>query len=555
MFSDQQDLLVQFQTITDASIPEEEQIQLLEAANWNLELAILNYFQLYPREANNHLTSQIPTTTRRSSSMSSGSRGQQIGIQDRINNFLNQFVGESQEPNTMNMPGAFPTDESITTSSRQQPSKLFKYLSKAVSYTTETVVFLIVLPLFTLYKVLGFLLLILVGLIVPIIMKIQPMKYKTVKRGCDPGDVARRFIMKFDDFIGNRAKSHLNENPLITDELTDTDSRLISQNQLLEIERPDFLECAYSQALYFAKKEYRWLLVYIHSDQNEDTPSFVNDILINKTFLQFIKEKEILIWGGDITDSESFQIANQFKINKLPFLGLLCLTVHQTPTASGVQQSAPLLSIFCKIQGLGSTKTPEANIQRVMSKLQRAYNKFNPTLVTLRAEYERQNESRNMRRVQDQAYENSLKRDKLRKIEKERQLKEAADRKKLQELEIQWLKWRKSVLLPEAIETGTFARVAIRLPNGTRIQHKFPKTASIEEIYAFVECECLGKDIEIDNDDMIQRPIGYVHEYKFNINSVYPRETLQVDSDTLIETNGLVYPNGNLIVEMITDDN
>ena len=314
------------------------------------------------------------------------------------------------------------------------------------------------------------------------------------------------------------------------------DENLIEQPGSTGIARPDFLECAYSDALYLVKKEARWLIVYIHSTQHEDTKAFIRDVLIDERFISFVRQRKILCWGGDAFESEAYQVANQFKVNKLPFLGLLCLTVNETPTASGTRTSAPVLSLVCKIQGY----TP---LEEVVSRMNKAYNKFNPNVTTLRAEYERQSQARLMKELQDQAYQKSLQRDRERRIEHE-------NKHKAELLKKKWIRWRRSVLKPEVTEAGQFARVAIRLPDGTRVQRKFGKQCSPEEIYAYVECNYISRE-EADNEGEanLTKPDGYTFKYPFKIVTVMPRNEILVDETAPIESCEAIYPSCSLVVE------
>ncbi|VEU20665.1 DEKNAAC101555 [Brettanomyces naardenensis] len=490
------------------------------------------------------------------------------------------------------IPGGFPTDSnaqgstlaassSLSSTNNREPSKLHQLFTSAFRFAGDSLIYLVVVPFFILYKVIGLVLVVLVGYAAPVIRKIQQNRhYKLVKKRNDPTDVARRFVMGFDEVIGNTVGSGTFEadtgseetagnertqtseregddilgsevalgaetNPTTSDVVgslgyTDYPNHLIGQSQELEIERPDFLECAYSQALYLVKKEARWLLLYIHSTEHESTEGFIKDVLINQTFLKFVRDHKFLCWGGDIKESESFQVANQFKVNRLPFLGLMCLTVNQTPTASGIQQSAPVLSLVCKIQGSSS-------VDEVIGRMNRAYEKFNPTVASLRADYEKQYQSRLMRKLQDNAYDKSLRRDKERRLQRERKRKEEEEKVIREKKRKQWIRWRGSILKPEATERGQFARVAIRMPDGHREQFKFDKECSLEELYGYVENKLEGKDI---GEGEVSKPEGYEFAYPFKIVSVMPRTEIPVDESTKMEEYNLVYPSGNVIVEL-----
>ncbi|GME79436.1 unnamed protein product [Ambrosiozyma monospora] len=207
-----------------------------------------------------------------------------------------------------------------------------------------------------------------------------------------------------------------------------------------------------------------------------------------------------------------------------------------------MQSSAPLMSLVCKIQGYQDLNT-------VMFKLNKAYEKFNPNLITIRADVERDLESRRMRQRQDEAYQQSLQRDRAKKIQRQLAKEQARKEAELQQLKQQWLKWRKSTLLPESSNRSQTARIAMRLPNGQRIQFKFNKDCKIEEIYAYIECNYLN-NVVIDYEDEIVKPIGFEYDYEFKIYSILPRQEIPVDYDTRIGDSELLSPSGNLIVEM-----
>lgn len=434
-------------------------------------------------------------------------------------------------------------DATNTTMGDNEGTLLSRKVNKALSVLFISLLLIIMIPLYIIIRIFVHILF----FVLSILVKIQSHGYKSIRNN-DPVNISRRFIMRFDERIGNKSKNllvadneELSGNTVSNDnsvhmadacaEAADADaSNVIDESHLVEIERPDFLECAYSHALYIVKKDIRWLLVYIESDQNREAVDFTHDVLINKKFLKFIKDRKILVWGGDISESEAFQTCNQFNITKIPFLGLFCLTVNQIPTSSGMQQSAPVLSLVAKIQGYKS-------LNATLNKLDRAYKKYNPTVNQLKLNSSSLHGA--VRNLQGEAYANSLRRSQHQR--QERQQNQEA-------LRSQWLKWRKSTLVPECNERGEYSRIAIKLPDSSRVQIKVKKTCSLEEIYALVECTFL-QQVEIDDSVVYEQPANYRHEYKFDIYSLVPRQMLPRDTTSVISENPLVYPNGNLIVE------
>lgn len=461
--------------------------------------------------------------------------------QDEETPIMNNNINSSQNNSIPEMPGAFTfpaevDNETNNTTSNSISIRLPKILDRLFTVLIISVFLVVFIPVYICYRIVLYLFFI----VLSIIIKINRHGYNLIKNN-DPANTARRFIMRFDDRIGNKGKTtdseESNDNSGERVDINSSSSTLIRENHLQEIERPDFLECAYSHALFIVKKEIRWLLVYIESDQNNDAIKFTNDVLINEKFLKFIKEREILVWGNDISESEAFQVCNQFKVTKLPFLGLFCLTVNQTPTTSGMQSSLPVLSLVMKIQGYKS-------LDSTLKKMNRAYAKYNPAIVQLRQSYLNSVET------------NSSSSDSIQRAYREFRdnrsspIIQSLERNNTEEARLQWLKWRKSRLIPENNIEGEFSRIAIRLVDGSRKQYKIDKHSSTEELYALVECTILN-DVQIDADDEeYEEPANYRHDYKFELVNVFPRVVLPISYNESIEDVDYLYPSGNLVISI-----
>lgn len=401
------------------------------------------------------------------------------------------------------MPGGLPILNQESEPPTQVNENLMNKSSKILTYLFAAFLFIIVIPVYLIYRFLIFVLFI----ILSIYIKFQKRGYHSINNRINsPANTARRFITNFDDRIGNS----------------------IEENH---IERPDFMECGYSQALYIFKQKITWLLVYIEGDSDSiETVKFTQDVLTDDRFLSYINQKNFLIWGGSISDSDAFQIANQFNITKLPFLGLLSLTVNQVPTSSGMQQSAPVISLVSKIQGYKKLNT-------VLHKFDRAFQKYNPMLENLRTEL-----TPVFRTVEDDALTNSIRRNQQQ-ISDNRQL------------EKQWLQWRKSKIQPVSPDSEQNVSIAIRFPDMSRKIIKVNKDCSLEEVYAIVACNLI-ENIEIDNEsyDDYEEPLNFNYRYKFDLSTVLPCEVLQPSTELLIRDNSLICPTGNLIISMHTED-
>jgi len=311
-----------------------------------------------------------------------------------------------------------------------------------------------------------------------------------------------------------------------------------------------FFEGGHAQALDTAKRDLKFLLTVLISPEHDDTDSFVRGTLLSSEVVNFMNDpaNNIIVWGGNVLDSEAYQVSREYGCTKFPFSCVVCLTPKEGSTRMGI------------VKRLVGPMTPEAYI----SGIQNAINKYGPDLNAVRAERAAQEMARTLREQQDSAYERSLALDR----EKARQKREAAAaaaaaeqqaREKaeaaarLQRLRQQWREWRATTIPPEPDPTIKDAvRLALNMPASSgagRIVRRFSSQTTLEELYAFVECYDLLKDA---SKKLTEKPEGYEHHYRFQISSVMPRETFEPSSAVTIgEKMGR---GGSLVVEDMPDD-
>ena len=309
-----------------------------------------------------------------------------------------------------------------------------------------------------------------------------------------------------------------------------------------------FYEGGYAQALDVAKKDLKFLLIILISPEHDDTSSYIRDTLLTPEVQAFVDNpsNEIILWVGDVRDSEAYQVATALRCNKFPFTGLIA----HTP-----QQSSTSMSVLTRLTGPMPAGT-------YVAKLQDAITAHSEQLAAVRATRSAQNFERTLREEQDSAYERSLAQDRERaKLRREaeaataeqekRALLEAEAAANRAEKENQWRQWRAKNILPEpAPDNKGIVRVAIKMPEAARIMRKFSAEAGIEELYAFVECYDFVKDgIEIE---AVPKPEGYEHKYEFRLVSTLPRVVYELEQGGTIADR--IGKSGNLIVEPIEDD-
>ncbi|KAG0169788.1 hypothetical protein DFQ28_002643 [Apophysomyces sp. BC1034] len=316
----------------------------------------------------------------------------------------------------------------------------------------------------------------------------------------------------------------------------------------------DFFQGGYSQALETAKKELRFLLVVLQSDEHDDTDEFCRDTLTSTELIAFLHRHQILVWAGNVREAEAFQVSSTLQATAYPFLAIIAL---QVPSGTATP-STPKMSVVDRIEGL----TSSASITR---RLDAALERYGPALNRLRMEQDQRDLERRLRQEQDRAYNESLRADqeKERKAREEREAlaraeeeKEQAERERQrhQETREQYIRYIRSHLQPEpaADYQGEVTKISFRLANGERVIRKFRGDDPIEALYQFVEVYPLLHSHESADNTVI--PADYHHKYQFTIISPYPRTVYQADSHRLIRDERSLWPSATLIVDSEVDE-
>lgn len=311
----------------------------------------------------------------------------------------------------------------------------------------------------------------------------------------------------------------------------------------------DFFEGGYAQALEIAKKDLRFLLVVLQSDEHDDTTSFNRDTLTHVDVVHFLKDQNIVLWAGSVQDSEAYQVATALQCTKFPFAALIALT----PTSPSASTQA--MSVVSRTTG----PTPPAVL---ITKLTAAITAHSESLSRLRAQRAVHEADREIRAQQNSAYELSLARDQ----ERARQRKEEAEQIAREEAAVReavaaaglvesnkaaWKRWRASTLPEEPAHGPDTVRVSIRTGDGERIVRRFAGDAEMEQVYAFVEC----LDVELDEKGRVQgraeKPSEYEHVWGFRLVSPMPRRVFESVEGTV---KACLWPSANLVVEAVGDD-
>ncbi|GLI71888.1 UBX domain-containing protein 10 [Penicillium ochrochloron] len=340
----------------------------------------------------------------------------------------------------------------------------------------------------------------------------------TGRRPLAPKDTAARFIREFEEEYGS--------NPL------------------------PFLENGYNMALERAHRDLKFLLVVLLSPENDDTHTWVRETLLSPDVVEFVNPPggngNVLVWGGNVRDSEAYQVANSLKVTKFPFAAVICHTPNVSSTA---------MSVVARIAG----PLPTSEFKQ---RLTTAVTSNQGPLSQISQDRSQQQASRSLREEQDSAYERSLAIDRERarlrreaEAARQREEQEAAERQAAEEKRqrdlAQWKLWRAQSLGAEpSTEVKDAVRISVRLPSGERIMRRFAPDADIEELYAVVECYEALQDESRPTD--VDKPEGFEHQYGFRLVSPMPRAVYAVEDGGTIREN--IGRGGNLLVEPVEED-
>lgn len=291
----------------------------------------------------------------------------------------------------------------------------------------------------------------------------------------------------------------------------------------------DVLQRSYTQLLDKCAEQVKFGMIYLHDPLMDNNMNYVTQILCSEEFIKLVKKYQIVLWFGDVTNTEGMQVSNSLKVRSFPFLGILTIKPDKK------------IELYGKYEGIINEFTP-SNLESILKK---EY----PALLQMRQQKQTIEVERIIREQQDARFNESLRRDQ----ERSRQQQEEQNRERHDEeqriLRKKWLLWRKRFLQIEAPAEHDHSKIAVRMPDGNRIVRKFDAALPIEEIYAFIEL--YNEDLLSSEEDYLQNdpPANYVHEYKFKLVVPVPRKEL--DQNKTISEETAIYPTGNIVIEDI----
>lgn len=390
--------------------------------------------------------------------------------------------------------------------------------------------------------------------------------------------------------------------------------QLVDENVLGRLQNLLVNNISFNDALKMCEDDYKFLLLIFIGDVTSvaaegpdiNSQRLLSKILANAAVLSLLEKHkdEMIIYIRSASELESWLVAKDLRIKYTPE----CLLVGNVLNSSGSLNGVTKPSVLSKLR-LSSAR-------RFHNSLKMAIDKFNPELVVSRAEKEELRLAREIKQLQDEAYQTSLKQDQIK--EEKRKLEEEENRvkrdidlkreknKKLKDT-LQHLLWLESCIdilnNEEALESDTksYGTLQIRTAQGARLIKKFKSTTTLHAIYVNVGChlylrnhtkdskkwaesiaekiESLAKDDsvlcfkdreQIADEISIGQLTGLIKNesekwnedlsesseisFDFELISPFPRNKVPVDKELTIKEVTQLWPNGNILVEAVIEE-
>jgi UBX domain-containing protein 2 len=327
-------------------------------------------------------------------------------------------------------------------------------------------------------------------------------------------------------------------------------------------------DCNFNEVHDECQKGYIWLIAILVNDSVESQQWAINLFssdrfkkLFNKTNGEF---KENVIYFGNVDRSpEAHAVGQQYRVRRLPYV-MLCGNVSSNPAV--MASMSIVYKSNLSLNYLISSEVSSTN-KKITRNLARLCDNFNPQLISSRFDKQEIEFARLMVKQQDDAYEQSLQQDREKKFVKEQEIMRQQNELKQQITKKKFLDTKLTQDYFALIKGST--RMAIKLPDGTRIVESFSTDISVNQLYLFIELKMYEKSNEENNDscddeqdkpeenfqvDLIQEE-EYFQQFPFNFEIIqpFPKRVITAQQGQ-ISTVDELRSGANLLVEYVDEE-
>lgn len=257
---------------------------------------------------------------------------------------------------------------------------------------------------------------------------------------------------------------------VVTDPLGDVLNFIQNYNDKFP-EHPVFYQGTYAQALNDAKRELKFLLVYLHSDSSSEATSFCRETLSNEQVVEYINRR-MLFWGCDVSSPEGYRVSHSINARAYPVLVMIALRANK-------------MVIMGRMEG-------HCNAEELIRRMDTVVNDNELWLNQARQDRLERDLTQTLRQQQDEAYQMSLRADQEKQRRKQEEREEAqraqqaieaerqAEQQRLENIER--LKLELASQVPSEPEPGAPGTISIvfKLPSGLRLERRFHSSNTLK---------------------------------------------------------------------------
>jgi len=244
---------------------------------------------------------------------------------------------------------------------------------------------------------------------------------------------------------------------------------------------PPFFEGSFLEACKEAQKQFRFLVVYLHSPLHPYTDAFCSEVLCHPQVISVLLN-DFVLWGASVASSVGYERSQVFQVSTFPFVAVLECTSSQQP------------KMLLKMEG-------PIRVPFLVERLESVMADNGAVLVSNRAEVQEREERAMLRAQQEAELADTLRIDRerqsarLAREEAERLQREEAARKEREAAEAadhlvrQRAIWRAECPPESALGDRDTAILRITLLDGSVLERRFQKEDQIGTVLKFVKAQ------------------------------------------------------------------
>lgn len=292
----------------------------------------------------------------------------------------------------------------------------------------------------------------------------------------------------------------------------------------------------FNELLDICENEFKFLLVILLGDLEDNEYSdvnskkFLNYVLGDDGVMRILRDykENLLVYMGSVNEIEPWLVAKHLLVKYTPE----CFIIGNVLNANGSVNGTIKLSVLNKLK----ITSP----RRLQNSLKTVFDRYNGELVVSRTEKEDLRVAREIKQLQEQAYQESLLKDQLKEEQKQLKLQEMESAKleemnKQQQLKLKetyknltWLSNCVNILKEDihksiegteqyanrnnSLEKGKYTTLQFRTSEGTRFIRKFIRDTTLHSIYVNIGCHLYLQNTSLNTEEWTESIIKKIQE-------------------------------------------